>query len=342
MDVILKDITVKYKQNSPLEGLSLKIPEGRILSVLGTSGIGKTTLLKVISGLIVPHSGRVFFGNKDVTPLPAEKRNIGFVFQDPLLFPHMSVFENIRFGLEIKKLSEKEIRERVDKLMDRLQILELKERMPSMISGGQQQRVALARALAVDPPVLLMDEPFSNLDHRLRQEMGAIIKSIQKEMGVTVVFVTHDRNESQELSDEIAILSGGKIVQAAEPKELFYKPVNREVALYMGEANFINGIVRANRFICALGMFEVQDYEDGDYEWLIRPHQILISKKTEGNGYTITDLKVSGKEIKYEISNGKLVLKAETIHDQSLEIGDQISITTERIKMHLIRSKAAM
>ena len=251
----------------------------------------------------------------------------------------MSVFENIRFGLEIKKMPEKEIRKHVDELMERLQISELKERMPSMISGGQQQRVALARALAVDPPVLLMDEPFSSLDHHLRQEMGAIVKSIQKEMGITVVFVTHDRNESQELSDEIAILSNGKIVQAAEPKELFYRPVNKEVALYMGETNFIKGIVESKRFKCALGIFEVQGYEDGEYEWLVRPHQILMRKKTGDDEYTITDLRVSGKEIKYEISKGEFVLKAETIHDQRLAIGDKISIHTESIRLHLIGSE---
>src|SRR5664279_931382 len=198
MNISLKDITVQHGANATLDHVTLNIAEGRLISVLGVSGAGKTTLLRVIAGLLTPQSGKVFFGDQDMTGLPAEKRNIGYVFQSPMLFPHLNLTENIRFGLQIRKWPAEKIRSRLAYLFHMLQLEGLEKRMPSQISGGQQQRAAIARALASEPPVLLMDEPFSSLDPQLRLEMCGLIRMIQNELGLTIVFVTHDRAESME------------------------------------------------------------------------------------------------------------------------------------------------
>ncbi|MDW7657924.1 MAG: ABC transporter ATP-binding protein [Bacillota bacterium] len=345
MNITLQDITVQYGAKPILERLSLNISEGRLISILGASGAGKTTLLRVIAGLIAPSEGKILFGDQDMTSLPAEKRNIGYVFQSPMLFPHLNLTENIRFGLDIQKWPEEKIRSRLAYLFHILQLDGLEKRMPAKISGGQQQRAAIARALASEPPVLLMDEPFSSLDPQLRLEMGNLIRKIQKELGITIVFVTHDRAESMELSHEIALMAEGRIVQVAPPGDLFYKPVSREVALYMGECNFIAGQVRSGRFYCWAGDFPAPGISDGAAEWLVRPHQAIIRSAEEicdptsspGRKFSVQDCRISGKEVRYLLSDGDTVLQADTFSNHYYPIESSVFISLPESDLHIIR-----
>jgi ABC-type Fe3+/spermidine/putrescine transport system ATPase subunit len=345
MNITLQNITVKYGIKPTLENLSLNISGGRLISVLGASGAGKTTLLRVISGLITPGEGRIFLDDRDITNLPAEKRNIGYVFQSPMLFPHLDLTENIRFGLDIQKWPEEKIRSRLAYLFRILQLNGLEKRMPAKISGGQQQRVAIARALASEPPVLLMDEPFSSLDPQLRMEMGNLIRKLQKELGITIVFVTHDRTESMELSHEIALMAEGRIVQVATPRDLYYRPVSREVALYMGDSNFISGNVQSGRFRCWAGDFPAPDVPDGEADWLIRPHQVSIRSAEEickhSNGpeysFAVLDCRISGKEVRYQVTGMDKVLQVDTLSSQYHPTGSSVFISLPSSDLHIIR-----
>jgi ABC-type Fe3+/spermidine/putrescine transport system ATPase subunit len=277
MGVELKNITASYKGSAVLRDLNLELPDGMLVSVLGVSGAGKTTLLRVLAGLMKPDSGSIRIDGKDITDVPAEKRGFGYVFQSPLLFPHMTVSQNIRFGLETRKWTEDRMRKRVGLLLDVLSLTGLENRLPQKLSGGQQQRVAIARALAPEPCLLLMDEPFSSLDPQLRKSSGELIRSIQETMGLTIVFVTHDREESLLLSNRIALLGEGRILQADSPRAIYNMPASREVAIYMGECNFIQGQVRAGVFNSPLCKVHAAGYDDGRYELLARPHQIRIA-----------------------------------------------------------------
>ncbi len=346
MKIALSNITVDYGAKAILENLSLEIPEGKLLSVLGTSGAGKTTLLRLISGLNLPLHGKVFFDDKDVTHLPAEKRNVGYVFQRPMLFPHMNLAENIRFGMEIQKWPADMIRKRLAYLFQILQLEGLEDRMPSEISGGQQQRAAIARALATEPPVLLMDEPFSSLDPQLRLEMGSLIRSIQKQLGITIIFVTHDRAESMALSHQIALLLDGRIAQVASPADLFYRPASRQIARYMGECNFIHGQIRNEQFCCRLGCFPASGQADGDAQWLIRPHQIVLhardtssESKDEQLVFLVEDCRISGKEAWYRLAGYDTLLQVETFSDDYYMAGSEVRVSLPCDRMYLMRDE---
>jgi len=286
MGMTLKNITASYEGKIVLNNLSLDIPDGKLASILGVSGAGKTTILRVIAGLMKPDSGSVFMNGKDITNLPAEKRNIGYVFQSPLLFPHMTVTQNIRFGLETRKWPEDRMRTRVQLLLNVLSLEGLEDRLPEKLSGGQQQRVAIARALAPEPGILLMDEPFSSLDPQLRKSSGDLIQSIQKAMGITIVFVTHDREESLSLSDQITLIGEGRSIQSDSPLIIYNKPVNKEVAAYMGECNFLRGEVRSGVFSSPFCTVDAAGCENGSYELLVRPHRIRIASYEMNPGHS--------------------------------------------------------
>ena len=208
-------------------------------------GCGKTTLLRSIAGFVAPESGRIFIGGEDVTHQPPWKRQIGFVFQSYALWPHMSVFENVAYGLRLRKIEGKELERRVRAMLDTMGLTSLRERAPGALSGGQQQRVALARALVLEPGVLLLDEPLANLDARLRVEMRQEIRRLQQEFRITTIFVTHDQEEALELSDTVAVMSGGRVAQVGPPEEVFARPASPEVAALLGGATFVEGVVSA-------------------------------------------------------------------------------------------------
>ncbi|MBX9735700.1 MAG: ABC transporter ATP-binding protein [Phycisphaerales bacterium] len=232
-----------------VDGVSLSIKPGELFFLLGPSGCGKTTLLRMIAGFIEPTGGRVLFatgdgqGERDVTHLAPNLRNTGMVFQSYALWPHMTVAKNVAFGLEVRKVARAEIERRVKEALDVVQMGHLSERKPNALSGGQQQRVALARALVVRPDVLLLDEPLSNLDAKLRVELRGEIRRICKAAGITTVYVTHDQKEALSMADMVAIMQSGKVVQLGRPGDLYRAPANRFVAEFLGETNFIEGTV---------------------------------------------------------------------------------------------------
>lgn len=330
----LQNITKTMNGQKVLERIHLQAEEGTFLSILGPSGAGKTTLLRIIAGLAKPDTGRLFIQNQEMTEVPAEKRNLGYVFQSPLLFPHMSIQENIRFGMEAKGWSRKRMEEKTAQLLQLLRIEGLETRRPGQISGGQQQRAAIARALAPAPRLLLMDEPFSSLDAQLRTEMGAWIREIQRATGVTTVFVTHDRNEAMALSDKIALLSEGRVIQQDTPRNLYLRPVKQMAALFMGPCNFIAGSVQNGVFECGLGSFAAAMQPSGPAYLVLRPHKIQLA--TDGSDYRVETVKESGKEVLYTITGNGVRLQAETYANRVLAPGSTTGLRFPREDLHYL------
>ncbi|MEJ5228526.1 MAG: ABC transporter ATP-binding protein [Pseudothermotoga sp.] len=240
----LVDITVGYqKDNAVLKNFNLSVEKGTFLSLLGPSGCGKTTTLRLIAGFLEPSEGKVIVNDADYTNLPPHKRKMGIVFQNYALFPHMNVFENVAFGLKMRKIERNEIQRRVKQAITMVGLQGLEDRFPSQLSGGQQQRVGIARAIVIQPDLLLMDEPLSNLDANLRLEMRNEIKRIQRELKITTIYVTHDQSEAIALSDQVAVMNEGKIQQLDTPQEIYFNPKNRFVAKFMGFQEVASGIV---------------------------------------------------------------------------------------------------
>jgi putative spermidine/putrescine transport system ATP-binding protein len=233
----LQSLSIAYRDNIAVESLDLQVLEGELVSLLGPSGCGKTTTMRAIAGLVVPAAGSVHLGSADITRLPPYRRNIGLVFQSYALFPHLSVFENVAFGLRMRGLSQSEIDERVRRAVESVGLGGFERRLPAQLSGGQQQRVALARAIVVQPRLLLLDEPLSNLDAKLRLEMRAELRRMQRELGVTMLYVTHDQSEALALSDRIVIMRAGKVEQVGTPEEMFHQPRTAFAASFMGFEN---------------------------------------------------------------------------------------------------------
>ncbi|MCX5825173.1 MAG: ABC transporter ATP-binding protein, partial [Deltaproteobacteria bacterium] len=234
MRVELTNITKFFGPLRAVDDVSLTIGEGDFFTLLGPSGCGKTTLLRTIAGFYNPDAGEIRFGERLINHIPAHRRETGMVFQNYALFPHLSVFDNIAYGLRARKIPRPEIAERVSRIIKSVQLEGLERRAPSKLSGGQQQRVALARALVISPQILLMDEPLSNLDAKLRVSMREEIRRIQKELGITTIYVTHDQEEAMAVSDRIAILNKGRLVQVGAPAEIYYRPDSRFAAEFMG------------------------------------------------------------------------------------------------------------
>jgi iron(III) transport system ATP-binding protein len=241
--VRLEQISKQFGKTTALREVNLDIASGEIFFLLGPSGCGKSTLLRIVAGLQEPSSGRVFFDDRDVTPLPTEQRNAVMCFQSYALWPHMTVEQNVRFGIELRNLSTAEQTQRVDEVLQLVQMSELRNRKPNQLSGGQQQRVALARALVVHPSCLLLDEPLSNLDTKLRLEMRSEIRRICRSAKLTAIYVTHDQKEALSIADRMAVLNAGRIEQVGAPQEVYLRPKNKFVAGFMGETNFIDATV---------------------------------------------------------------------------------------------------
>ena len=244
--VIIKDAVKKYGDFIALKGVSLDIREGEFFTLLGPSGCGKTTLLRMIAGFNSIEGGEFYFGDRLINAVPAHKRDIGMVFQNYAIFPHLTVAENVAYGLKARKVPASEIAPRVAEALELVQIAHLSKRKPNELSGGQQQRVALARAFVIEPSVLLMDEPLSNLDAKLRVQMRTVIKKLQRKLGITTIYVTHDQEEALAISDRIAVMKDGVIMQIGTPTEIYAKPQNPFVAGFIGTSNFLDCTVREN------------------------------------------------------------------------------------------------
>jgi putative spermidine/putrescine transport system ATP-binding protein len=242
----ISGLTKRFGELTAVDDVSLDIAEGELVSLLGPSGCGKTTTLRSIAGFVQPDAGTILFDGVDITSLAPERRNIGMVFQNYALFPHMTVRENLRFGLEMRRIGKQEMAERIGKVLDIVQLAGLEDRYPRQLSGGQQQRVALARGLVIEPRVLLLDEPLANLDAKLREEMRFFIRSLQKRVGITTVYVTHDQAEAMVISDRIVVMFDGRIRQVGDATEIYARPASREVADFIGLSNFIEGSVKAH------------------------------------------------------------------------------------------------
>ena len=245
--ITLRDLTKRFESLVAVNGLNLEIQEGELITLLGPSGCGKTTTLRLIGGFEVPNEGDIFFGERPVTWLQPELRNIGIVFQNYALFPHMTVWENVAFGLEMRREPPARVRQRVAAILEKVQLAGLERRFPHQLSGGQQQRVALARALVVNPAVLLLDEPLANLDAKLREEMRFYIRHLQREFGITTIYVTHDQAEAMVLADRIALMKDGRLQQLGSAEDIYRRPSNAWVAEFIGLSNFIPGSVAGQR-----------------------------------------------------------------------------------------------
>ena len=241
--VSLKDIVVEFDGQKVLDGLSLDIHDKEFVTFLGPSGCGKTTTLRVIAGFVTPKSGNVFFDGKDIANMPPYKRPVNTVFQKYALFPHLNVFENVAFGLRLKKMTEDEIRPKVFEMLEIVGLKGFERRSIHQLSGGQQQRVAIARSLVNQPRVLLLDEPLGALDLKLRKEMQLELKRLQREMNITFVYVTHDQEEALTMSDTVVVMSGGKIQQIGSPQDIYNEPKNAFVARFIGDSNIVDGVM---------------------------------------------------------------------------------------------------
>ncbi|NLU24645.1 MAG: ABC transporter ATP-binding protein [Clostridiales bacterium] len=239
----LKNLTKKFGDFTAVDNMNISVAEGEMIALLGGSGCGKTTTLRMIAGFTEPFSGSILVSGKDVAKIPPYKRNIGIFFQNYALFPHMTVFENVAFGLKLQKLPKNEIKERVESILGLVKLTGFDKRYPRELSGGQQQRVALARALVTRPSILLLDEPLSNLDATLRVEMQVEIKRIQTELGITTIIVTHDHEEAVSLADRVIVMNAGRILQIGSPQEIFDRPASAFVADFMGFSTFIHGTI---------------------------------------------------------------------------------------------------
>lgn len=269
ISITIDHLVKKFGTQTALDGISFRIEPGEIFFLLGPSGCGKTTLLRNIAGFYIPDAGRILFGEEDVTNLPPHKRNTGMMFQSYALWPHMTVAKNVAFGLEERKVRQKEIDQRVSQALESVKMGPYADRKIAQLSGGQQQRVALARALVIRPRALLLDEPLSNLDAKLRLEMRTEIRRVCKEFGLTAIYVTHDQKEALSISDRMAILEGGRIAQIGKPEDVYRRPKSRVVADFIGETNFLPGTVVSGSsesvvIETAIGKFEGIP---GDPEW---------------------------------------------------------------------------
>ncbi|MBI1294709.1 ATP-binding cassette domain-containing protein [bacterium] len=276
----LQGVTKYFNEVGAANGVDLTVRQGQLVALLGPSGCGKTTTLRLIAGFESVDSGIIEIGGQRVAApglhVPPEKRRVGMVFQEYALFPHLNVLDNVRFGLRNAPARGQESA-RIADVLDLVGLIGLEKRMPHELSGGQQQRVALARALAPDPALILLDEPFSNLDAGLRVRVRAEVQAILRQAGATAVFVTHDQEEALSLVDQVAVMLSGKVQQMATPQELYWQPANREVAEFIGDANFVPGNAYGRHIECEFGTLEAQFSTHGPVDVLIRPESIAIS-----------------------------------------------------------------
>jgi sulfate/thiosulfate transport system ATP-binding protein len=305
MSIALRGIAKQFGEFAAVKNIDLDVPTGALIALLGPSGCGKTTMLRIIAGLETPDEGQVFFDGQDATLWPIRDRKVGFVFQHYALFRHMSVFDNVAFGLKVKPRRERpsaaDIRKKVLALLELVQLGWAGDRYPAQLSGGQRQRVALARALAVDPDVLLLDEPFGALDSQVRHELRRWLRRLHDELHFTSIFVTHDQQEAIEVADTIVVLNRGRIEQSGVPSEVYDLPTSAFVHRFLGQVNELPVQVRGGR--AYLGPIDISPASaDGAKEFaLIRPHEIEIGPESAGWPATVTAVRVIGPIVRLEL-----------------------------------------
>lgn len=330
-EVVIDGVSKTFGNNAVLKDISFTIRPGEFFTLLGPSGCGKTTLLRAIAGFHPINGGRILFNGRDVTTLPAWDRNIGFVFQNYALWPNQTVFDNVAYGLKLRKVANGQIGERVRAALAQVELHGVETRYPAEMSGGMQQRIALARALVIDPPLLLMDEPMSNLDARLRVALRHELRALQKRLGLTAIYVTHDQEEALEMSDRIAVMQHGQVQHLSDPETIYSRPANRFVAEFVGSANFLEGSFDRDCFILDDGQklaLTDRNYR-GPGTLVVRPEQVEIRECGHGLfDAVVEDRRYMGKawSQKLRYRNGPSI-SIETRH--AIKIGAQVGVNFE-------------
>ena len=349
-NISIRHALKKYGDNVIIPDLNLEIKEGEFFTLLGPSGCGKTTLLRMIAGFNSIEGGDFYFSDRRINDLDPAKRNIGMVFQNYAIFPHLTVRKNVEFGLKNRKLPKEKIREQTDKFMKLMHVDEYAERLPERLSGGQQQRVALARALCIEPDVLLFDEPLSNLDAKLRVEMRTVIKNIQHNVGITTVYVTHDQEEAMAVSDRIAVMNAGVIQHVGTPKNIYQRPANLFVSTFIGRSNVMNA--RLEVAVCKCWLVTPSGYkaemtnvlpeyqQSQDIVMSIRPEELVLNRDTAAEGISaiVDDCVFLGLMTHYFVhleSGEEAEIIQESSIDSIIEPGTQIKLTINTDKVNI-------
>ena len=326
--IALKNISVEFDGEKVLDDLNLSIRDGEFVTLLGSSGCGKTTTLRLIAGFLEPDSGEVFFDGKSMNGVPPYKREVNTIFQRYALFPHYNVYENIAYGLRVRKVPEKQIREQVTEMLRLVNLQGFEKRNVSRLSGGQQQRVAIARALVLKPKVLLLDEPLAALDLKLRKDMQQELKNIQKQLGITFIFVTHDQEEALSMSDTVVVMNEGKVQQIGTPIDIYNEPQNAFVADFIGESNILDGVMKSDyvasfsgkTFTCVDAGFAPNE----DVDIVVRPEDVDIVKPDAGmlRG-VVTSVTFLGVhfEIIVDIGGFKWMIQTTDEHKEGEDVG---------------------
>ena len=341
--ISIKNAVKKYGENTVIPDLSAEIGDGELFTLLGPSGCGKTTLLRMIAGFNSIEGGDIYFNDTRINDMDPSKRNIGMVFQNYAIFPNLTVRENVAFGLKNRKFDKQEIKEKTDKFLDLMQITEYADHMPNQLTGGQQQRIALARALVITPDVLLMDEPLSNLDAKLRLEMRSVIRHTQKNVGITTVYVTHDQEEAMAISDKIAVMNAGVIQHIGRPKEIYQRPKNVFVATFIGRTNLVPARIQDGELIFADGYREkipaLAKAEAQEVQCSIRPEEFVICKDgDEGIRGTVKEFTYLGLNTHYyiETDEGETVeIVEESSMDEELKEGQPVLLKIKKEKVNV-------
>jgi molybdate/tungstate transport system ATP-binding protein len=333
-----------------LENVSFSVNKGEYFVILGPTAAGKTLILETIAGFYIPRRGNIFLNGKNSTHIQPEKRNIGFVYQDYSLFPHMTVKENIAFGLKMRKLPKREVETKVQSIMNSMHISYLKDRFPSTLSGGEQQRVSLARALVIDPDILLLDEPSSALDPRTQESLREELKRIHKVRGTTTIHVTHNQGEALALADRIGVIINGEVIQVGTPHKVFNEPVSEEMAIFVGMENIVKGKIISNEDGVAL--VEVGNYQiralsnltEGKVNVFIRPENIILSKvKLESSARNsilgkINNITQFGATFRIYMDNClSALVTRQAIEELGLKIGERVYASFKATAIHLVR-----
>lgn len=336
----LEGISKKYDDQLVLDNIHLAIRKNEFLTLLGPSGCGKTTTLRILGGFEVPDSGVVLHEDKDIADVPPYKRNINTVFQKYALFPHLNVYQNVAFGLTIKKLSKDLLHEKVMGALKRVNLVGFEKRSVNQMSGGQQQRVAIARAIVNEPEILLLDEPLGALDLKLRQDMQYELKSLQKDLGITFVYVTHDQEEALTMSDTVVVMNNGIIQQMGSPEDIYNEPINAFVADFIGESNIFSGIMEADGMVTIFGHtfkcvdkgFEIKEAVDV----VIRPEDIILGPKSDETLVgQVTDCIFKG--VHYETCVQTLGQEWVIHNTKSFSEGDEVGIYVNPFDIHIMK-----
>ena len=349
-NISIRHALKKYGDNVIIPDLSLEIREGEFFTLLGPSGCGKTTLLRMIAGFNSIEGGDFYFSDRRINDLDPAKRNIGMVFQNYAIFPHLTVRKNVEFGLKNRKLPKDKIREQTDKFMQLMHVDEYADRLPERLSGGQQQRVALARALCIEPDVLLFDEPLSNLDAKLRVEMRTVIKNIQHNVGITTVYVTHDQEEAMAVSDRIAVMNAGVIQHVGTPKNIYQRPANLFVSTFIGRSNVMDAKLEVEGGKCWLVTSSgyraemtnvLPEYQQSqDIVMSVRPEELVLNRDSNAEGISavVDDCVFLGLMTHYFVhleSGEEAEIIQESSIDSIIEPGTQIKLTINTDKVNL-------